>query len=217
MRYISYVSYVGMLAAVVSLPLLPGSALAQSMNDLEVGETVRVNGEFVGRVVAVEETDLTVFGQGRPTCTAGIYHGESAICTSAPMEQLTVDLSVVTVEREITGAGRTKGLLLGAIVGGVAGAGTGYVIGPVIGFGRLSTCVDRNGLETCSYVNTPPDVQRSSDQWRGTVFLGFVGATVGALLANALVDDWITVRPAARSAGGSSGWSFELALPLSER
>jgi len=213
-----------MLAATASLSLAPGSALAQATEDLEVaetdlevGETVRVDGAFVGRVVAVEDTDLTVFGQGPPTCTAGIYHGESAICTSAPMERQTVDMSVVTVERAVTGAGRTRGLLVGAVVGGVAGAGAGYAIGPVLGFGRLSTCVDRNGLETCSYVNTPPDVQRSSDQWRGTVFLGFVGATIGALLANALVDDWITVRPPGRAAGDDAGWSFELAVPLAER
>jgi len=210
MRYRSYVS----MAAVASCWWLAAtSARAQSTDGLEVGETVRINGDFVGRVVAVDVPDLTVFGQGEPTCTAGIYHGEAAICSPAPMEQQTVDMTAVTVERAVTDAGRTRALLIGAVIGGVVGAGAGYAIGPVLGFGRLSTCVETNGLETCSSANTPPEVQRASDQWRGTAFLGFVGATVGGLLANALSDEWVTVR-AAPGSGDDPAWGVALSLPV---
>lgn len=179
----------------VLVQLAPAPSIAQDTDRLEVGETVRVNGSFVGRVVAVDGTDVTVFGQGPPNCTAGVYHGDGAICTPAPTERQTVDIRVARVERPATKAGRTKRILVGAVLGGAAGAAGGYALGPVLGMGGLSTCVGSGRFRKCGHEYTPADVQHASDQRRGALFLGVVGATVGGLIANELIADWARVEP----------------------
>lgn len=197
----------------LSLAVLGAHVSAQSETGVAIGDTVRIDGEFVGRITSMQSSVATVLGQGEARCTAPTRHGEAPVCDPPPMVRNTYDLSTVSVERPSTG-GKTKRLIIAGVLGGAVGAVVGRSVGPSIGFGQVYECVVVYGRETCSNREfTSPEVQRASDQKRGALYFGVITGTVAVIVANKLSNDWVRVEPVV-PVRAEGGWGVALTLPL---
>lgn len=207
--------------ASIAIGALTSGLLAQngdqvSMNaEVFAGDSIRVNGDVVGRVLSVDGNTFTLMSRGKPVCRAGEMHGDAPICDPAPMRRQTHSFDNVTIERRMTKGNPTMWLLGGAVVGGAAFAGLGYALGPSVGFGKVDLCTN---LETNTYCANPvsqeevDSAQKQRDQRRGALFLGVVGGTFTAIMAKKLSTGWVQIHPMAPVRAGE-GWGMALSLP----
>lgn len=186
--------------------------------ELTPGDVVRIDGETVGTLMSIDEAQLTIFAEGKQRCWPGIGHGEGPRCDPAPTVRQVVDWRTSTVERQLEERSHTRRTILGALLGAAVGGPIGYLSGPSLGYGRIDACV-ASETAFCGDAISREEAdarQRSQDQRRGTLFLGVVGATAGAILARSLADQWVQVEPPA-SLVGSEAWSVLLRVPLDSR
>ena len=184
--------------------------LAQSADELTPGDVVRIDRDFVGTLMAIQEGTLIVIGEGEPTCVAGMTPGEAPRCNPAPSVRRVVDWPGSTLERQLVGQSHSKRMALGALIGAAVLGSVGYATGPSLGYGKLDACFE------CRRRTSREDfdkAQEASDQKRGAMFFSVVGATAGAIIAKQSVNDWIEVQPPA-SIGGDGPWSVGLRIPL---
>jgi hypothetical protein len=194
---------------------------AQSGPSLVPGEVVRVDRDFVGTLMSIDEATLVIIGEGEPTCWPGIGHGEGPRCDPAPSVRRVVDWRGTTVERQLSGQGHTLRTLAGFAIGAVAFAPVGYLTGPSLGYGKVDGCA-RGATGPVGYCGNPIDAdvlartQRTRDQRRGALFLGVLGGTMGAFVARRLANDWLEVRPPATLASDEP-WTVGLRVPAGGR
>lgn len=216
------------LIGAIALALLAGaqSSAAQSSatrspaeeapSALTPGDVVRIDGEFVGTVMEINDGDVfAVLGEGEPRCRASEYHGERPICDPAPVVRRVIDWNESRVELELPDTPFMRRTLIGGVIGAAVMAPVGYYTGPLLGYGKIDACVEVSDSRLCSDPIPREDfdrMQKSQDQRRG-MFAGIlVGATVGAILAKSSVDQWIDVYPPGTSPVGEA-WSVEARLP----
>jgi len=208
-----------LVAALVGGTLAPAIALGQAESEgvLTPGDVVRLDRDFVGTLMSIEgATTLTVIGEGKQRCYPGQAHGEGPRCDPAPSIRRVIDWHGTTVERQLVEARHTKRTVVGALIGSGIMAPIGYLTGPSLGYGKVEGCTSGAVLSCAD--PTPPDVlerrQRARDRLRGSLLFGVVGATMGALVARATVEEWVVVRPP--SASGQGAWSLSLRFPAPE-
>lgn len=196
-----------------------GHALAQDAGALTLGEVVRIDHDFVGTLMSIEDGGhLRVMGAGKPTCRASLRHAEAPICDPAPTVWREVEWSDATVERQLVEIAYTRRMIVGFILGAAVAGPIGYATGPSLGYGEVSACVtDPN--EPC---NDPvsreelDQLQRSQDQKRGAGFFGVVGGTIGAIIARRTANEWVEVQPP-RPGVPSDGWTVGVRVPTGGR
>lgn len=204
--------------------------LAQAGGLLTPGDVVRIDNDFVGTLMSIDESTLTIIGEGKPTCWPGIRHGEAPRCDPAPSVRRVIDWRGTTVERQLVERSYTKNVVLGFLIGAVAAGPIGYATGPSLGYGEISVCLEDgapfHGQSTpipgwrCPTDPIPREeadqLQRAQDQKRGAFFFSLIGGSVGAIVARRLANDWLVILPPA-SVRGDESWSMELRLPLPAR
>jgi hypothetical protein len=198
------------------LPFAGGGAGAQEAVRLFAGDSVRVDGDIVGRILNIEGPTIVVISREKPRCRAGERHGEAPICDPAPLVRHTMDVGEVSIERRM----EKPHLMLRTMVGGILGAGAfgtaGYFIGPEIGFGRVEGCV--MGGSDCStgeprYTQEKIDaLQKASDHKKGAFFFGVIGGTATAILVNRLSKGWVHIQPVV-AVGNSEPWGLSFSMP----
>ena len=182
---------------------------------LFAGDSVRVNGSVVGRVLSVEGNFFTLLSRGKPVCRAGEMHGDGPICDPAPMQRETLALDEVTLERRATKGSPGLFMLGGAVLGGAAFSALGYVIGPSVGFGKVDAC---SAVESNTYCVNPLSreeleaQQEARDQRRGAIFFGVIGGTFSAILARTLSVGWVQIDPT-MPVRADEGWGMSFTLP----
>ena len=193
-------------------------ASAQEGVRLSAGDSIRVDGDIVGRVLSIEGQTMTVVSRAAPRCRAGEMHGDAPICDPAPLVRHTMAVDEVLIERR----SEKPHLMARTVIGGVLGAGAfgaaGYFIGPSIGFGRVDGCLLNASAVSCAtgerrYTQAEIDArQKSSDQQKGAFFFGVIGGTATAILVNKLSKGWVRVEPIV-TAGDPDSWGLSLHLP----
>ena len=209
------------LAALVPalLALLAGAPLAaQEEVRLFAGDSVRVDGRIVGRILSVDGSNLVVISREAPRCRAGQAHGEAPVCDPAPLVRHTLDLNEVVIEERR----EAPHLMLRTIGGGILGAaafGTaGYFFGPSIGFGRVDGCLVTDSNIDCATGETRYTAdelaarQKRSDQRKGAFFFGVIGGSATAVLVNKLSVGWVRVQPVV-SVDSASPWGLNVSVP----
>lgn len=169
---------------------------------LSAGDSVRIDGDLVGRVLSIDGPRLTVVSRGEPRCRAGQMHGDAPICDPAPLMRNEMNLTEVEVERRMQKGSVGTRTLLGAAAGGIALGAAGYFIGPAVGFGRVDPCLNQSGpgRDEC-YIDqgTTPEEQaakqKQRDQRLGALFFGAVGATLFAVIGRKTSVGWVHVQP----------------------
>lgn len=116
--------------------------LAQAGGLLTPGDVVRIDNDFVGTLMSIDESTLTIIGEGKPTCWPGIRHGEAPRCDPAPSVRRVIDWRGATVERQLVERSYTKNVVLGFLIGAVAAGPIGYATGPSLGYGEISVCLE---------------------------------------------------------------------------
>jgi hypothetical protein len=207
-----------LLCAISLLGSAPHLAGQEATSELFAGDSVRVDGVLVGRVLRVEGSTATVLSREKPKCRAGEGHGDAPICDPAPVIRRDIDLRYSTVERRMQKGNVTKRTAVGGVLGAVAFGALGYVVGPSIGFGKVDGCVPVPGSAIpCD----PDDVvpadelearQKQSDQRRGALFFGVVGGTASAILARKLSTGWVRFEPAL-PVGEGEPWGLTVVIP----
>ena len=86
---------------------------------LLAGDSIRVNGTVVGRVLSVEGNTFTLLSRGKPICRAGEMHGEAPICDPAPIQRRTLLFGEVSLERRMEKGNPALWTLGGAMLGGL--------------------------------------------------------------------------------------------------
>jgi hypothetical protein len=185
--------------------------------DLFAGDSVRVDGVLIGRVIRVEGPIATVTSREKPRCRAGEGHGDAPICDPAPMIRRDIDLRQSTVERRLQKRDPNTWTAIGAVVGGAAFAGLGYAIGPSIGFGKVAGCSEISVTSGCSAEDyVPPDEleqqQKKSDQRRGAAFFGVIGGSAAAIFARKMSTGWVRFEPSFPTTS-EEGWGLTVVLP----
>lgn len=206
------------LIALVALCALAADARGQDTTaELFAGDSVRVDGVLIGRVLRVEGHTATVTSREKPRCRAGERHGEAPICDPAPVIRRDVDLRYSTVERRLQKRDPNKWTAIGAVVGGAVFAGAGYAIGPSVGFGKVDGCSEISVSQGCSpedYV--PPDeleeLQKKQDQRRGALFFGVIGGTASAIFARKFSTGWVRFEPSFPT-NEAEGWGVTVVVP----
>jgi hypothetical protein len=188
-----------LLAALVLSAFAPDLA-AQSAGDLLAGDSVRVDGVLIGRVIRVDGTVATVMSREKPRCRAGEMHGDAPICDPAPVIRREIDLSRSTVELRTEKGSRNTRTLVGGLLGAAAFGAAGYLIGPSVGFGKVDGCLVASATTGCLAEDVvPADVlearQRSADQKKGALFFGVIGGTATAIFARKLSAGWMMLEP----------------------
>mgnify|MGYP001815902512 CR=1 FL=1 len=203
--------------AVLALLASTADLHAQDTTDeLFAGDSVRVDGVLIGRVIRVEGHTATVTSREKPRCRAGEGYGDAPICDPAPVIRREIDLRYSTVERRLEKRNPNAWTAIGAVVGGAAFAGLGYALGPVVGFGKVDGCPDPvvPGCSQEDYV--PPDElearQRQQDQRRGAAFFGVLGGTASAIFARKLSTGWVRFEPSFPTTGDGP-WGLTVVLP----
>jgi hypothetical protein len=184
--------------------------------ELFAGDSVRVDGVLIGRVIGVDGTTATVISREKPRCRAGQGHGDAPICDPAPVIRREIDLRVSTVERRMEKGNTTTRTLVGGVLGAVAFGAAGYAIGPSIGFGKVEGCLE-GSVNPCDPedVVSPDELearQKKSDQRRGAFFFGVVGGTASAILARKLATGWVRFEPSF-PAESDGPWGLTVVLP----
>lgn len=208
-------------AVLTALAVAPVGANAQVGDQstpptgLFAGDSVRVNGSVVGRVLSVEGSFFTLLSRGKPVCRAGEMHGDAPICDPAPVRRETLALDEVTLERRTTRGNPGMWMLGGAVLGGAAFSALGYVIGPSVGFGKVDGCT---GSESNTYCLNPVSreeldaLQEARDQRRGAFFFGLIGGTFSAIMARTLSVGWVQINPTV-PVRTEEGWGMSVTLP----
>lgn len=210
-------------ALIAGLALLLPAAPVAAQNggdagELAPGEVVRIDGDVVGTLMAIDDARLTILTEGKPRCWPGISHGEAPRCDPAPSVRQVVDWRTSTVERHDGERSYARRTIVGFLVGVAVGAPAGWLTGPALGYGGIDACVQ----ETTNFCADPipraeaDAQQRSQDQRRGALFFGVIGGTAGAIIARRLADEWVEVRPPA-SLRSDDPWSVAVRLPLDRR
>lgn len=186
---------------------------------LSAGDSIRVDGEIVGRVLNIDGLDMVVVSRAAPRCRAGQMHGDAPICDPAPLIRHTMNLDEVVIERR----SEKSHLMLRTIGGGLLGAGAfgamGYFLGPEVGFGRVDGCLIDDSNITCKtgemrYTQEELSArQESSDQKKGAFFFGVIGGTATAILVNKLSKGWMRIEPIVSAGDDPWGLSFSVPSP----
>ncbi|MCH1572242.1 MAG: hypothetical protein L7S64_12925 [Longimicrobiales bacterium] len=206
-----------------SLALLASSIDAKGQSDsqassalaLFAGDSVRVNGSVVGRVLSVEGNYFTLISRGKPLCRAGQMHGDAPICDPAPMQRQTLALDEVSLERRATKSNQGLWTFGGAALGTAVFGALGYAIGPSVGFGKVDSCT-AEGTDT--YCLNPVSreqldaEQTMRDQRRGAFFFGLVGGTFTAIMARKFTVGWVRIDPTV-PARAADGWGMSFTVP----
>jgi len=182
---------------------------------LFAGDSVRVNGDVVGRVLSVEGNFFTLLSRGKPVCRAGEMHGDAPICDPAPMRRETLALDEVTLERRTTKGSPGMWMLGGAVLGGAAFSALGYAIGPSVGFGKVDACTSSESNTYCVNPVSREELdvlQEARDQRRGALFFGLVGGTFSAVMARKLSVGWVQINPT-MPVRPEEGWGMSVTLP----
>lgn len=186
---------------------------------LSAGDSIRVDGEIVGRVLSITGPSMTVVSREAPRCRAGQMHGDAPICDPAPLIRRTMEVDDVIIERR----SEKSHLMLRTLLGGVVGAGAfgaaGYFIGPGVGFGQVDGCLTgssniicKNGEPRYTSQDEIDRLQKSSDQKKGAFFFGVIGGTATAILVNKLSVGWVRIQPIV-SAGEDDPWGLSVSVP----
>ena len=171
-----------------------------STTELFAGDSVRIDGVLIGRVLGVDGTTASVMSRGKPSCRAGEGYGDAPICDPAPVIRREVDLRVSTVERRMQKGNPNKRTAIGGLLGAAAFGAAGYAIGPSIGFGKVEGCLEASITTGCEQEDVlPADIleanQRKSDQQKGAIFFGILGGTASAIFARKLSSGWVRFEP----------------------
>lgn len=185
---------------------------------LFAGDSIRVDGDVVGRILSIEGPTMVVISREAPRCRAGERHGEAPICDPAPLVRHTMNVREVTVEQRI----EKPHLMTRTVIGGLVGAGAfglaGYFIGPELGFGRVDGCLIGATETECAarqgyYTQEQLDArQLASDQQKGAFFFGVIGGTATAVLVNKLSKGWVIIEPVV-AVGNEESWGLSVTVP----
>jgi len=183
---------------------------------ISAGDSVRVDGELVGRVLSLEGSNLTVVSRGEANCRAGVGHGDATICDPAPLLRSEMRLDDVEVELRLQKGDPTKRTLVGGTLGAAVFGTVGYFLGPEIGFGRIDGCYNATSTQRClaekgTTVEEQAAKQKRHDQTWGAIFFGAVGATASAIVARRTSVGWVRVEPAVPIAPGEP-WGLAIGL-----
>lgn len=195
--------------------LAPCLSAQDTTSELFAGDSIRVDGELVGRVLSIEGQNLTMVSRGKPQCRAGLMHGDAPVCDPAPIRRETMALNDVSVERRMQKGHLTMRTVLGGVLGAAAFGAAGYFIGPSFGFGKIDGCVEVSASQLCS---NPVDQdvlradQKISDQRRGAFFFGLLGGSFTAIMARKLSVGWVRVAPSVPVAP-TDPWSVSFTVP----
>ena len=192
-------------------------AQGSAASDLLAGDSVRVDGVLVGRVLRVDGAMATVLSRQKPRCRAGEMHGDAPICDPAPVIRREIDLTRSTVELRTQKGNPTTRTVIGGVLGAAAFGAAGYFIGPSIGFGKVDGCLEASRTTGCLEEDVvPADVlearQRSSDQQKGAFFFGVIGGTASAIFARKLSSGWVTLTPAVPMEPDEP-WGLSVSIP----
>ena len=182
---------------------------------LLAGDSVRVNGAIVGRVLSVEGNTFTLLSRGKPICRAGEMHGEAPICDPAPIQRRTLLFEEVSLERRMEKGNPAIWTLGGGVIGGGVFAALGYFIGPVVGFGKVPGCTAQESNTYCVNPVSKSELdaqQKERDQSRGAFFFGVVGGTFAAVMARKLSVGWVEFTPTA-PLRSNEGWGMYVTVP----
>lgn len=203
------------------IALAPAAAAAQDPDQvapalaLFAGDSVRVNGSVVGRVLSVEGNYFTLLSRGKPVCRAGEMHGDAPICDPAPLNRETLAIDEVILERRAAKGNPTVWALGGLVLGGAAFSAVGYAIGPSVGFGKVDGCTAEETDTYCLNPLTREELdaqQKQRDQKRGALFFGVVGGTFVAILARKFSVGWVELRPT-MPVRSEEGWGMSFTVP----
>lgn len=201
------------------LTLVGGAPLAaQEEVRLFAGDSIRVDGEIVGRILSIEGPTMVVISREAPRCRAGQAHGEAPICDPAPLVRHTLAVEEVVIERRMEKPNLMLRTLGGGVLGAAAFGAAGYFLGPSVGFGRVAGCVENSSAAQCATgeprytAEKLESLQRSSDQKWGAVFFGLIGGTATAVLVNKLSVGWVRIQPV-MSVDPADPWGLSVALP----
>lgn len=192
-----------------------GSGDAVPQIELFAGDSVRINGDFVGRVLSIQGPSMTVVSRGTQRCRAGEMHGDAPICDPAPMIRREMDLSAVAIERRMKKGNMALRTIAGGILGFGAFGAAGYFIGPEFGFGKVDGCVEVSETALCTNPVSREEVERrqkSTDQKKGVMFFGLIGGTATAIVARKLSVGWVRIQPAIPVLP-EEPWGLSLAIP----
>lgn len=185
--------------SVACLTLGVSSLVGQERTRILAGDSVRVDGDFVGRVLSVDGPALTVVSRAVPRCRAGLMHTEAAICDPSPLIRRTMNVDEVVIERRMEKGNVGMRTIVGGLLGAAAFGAAGYLIGPSVGFGQVDACMTTELLCPAEKPRYSPDdlaaKQRSHDQIRGLLFFGVIGGTATAVLAKKLAVGWVRIEP----------------------
>lgn len=210
-------------ALLIALALLAGAdhVAAQDVgipNELFAGDSVRIDGDLIGRVLSIEGPNMVVVSRGVPRCRAGEMHGDAPICDPAPLIRREMDVNSVLIERRSQKSHLNLRTIGGGLLGAAAFGTVGYFLGPEIGFGKIDGCVDTSDSSIqCSPENRVPRDefearQLSADQRRGVLFFGAIGGSLTAILARKLSVGWVRVQPAI-PATPDEAWGVSISVP----
>ena len=202
----SHSVYLRLFLAGALLWCLPAASAAQEVDPgpsavrISAGDSVRVDGDLVGRVLSLEGSNLTVVSRGEPRCRAGVGHGDAPICDPAPLVRTEMMLGDVEVELRRQKGDPTKRTLVGGALGAAVFGTAGYFLGPEIGFGRIDGCYNATSTQRCLAekgvtLEEQAANQKRHDQTWGAIFFGAVGATATAIVARRTSVGWVRVEP----------------------
>jgi hypothetical protein len=170
-------------------------------SELFAGDSIRIDGSLVGRVLSIDGPNLVVVSRGIPTCRAGVMHGDAPICDPAPLIRREMMLESVNIERRTQKGHINIRTIIGGLIGAAAFGAAGYYIGPSFGFGAIDGCVRSPDTSSeCDPADAIPadeytQLQLEADQRRGVLFFGTIGGSFTAILARKLSVGWVHVEP----------------------
>lgn len=213
--YVSRLARVVLTTAATAALLGPGLSAQDTTSELFAGDSIRVDGELVGRVLSIEGQNLTMVSRGKPQCRAGLMHGDAPVCDPAPLRRETLTLDDILVERRMQKGNLLMRTVLGGVLGFAAFGTAGYFIGPEFGFGKIDGCVEVTDSQLCSNPVNQDDLradQKISDQRKGVLFFGLLGGSFAAIMARKLSVGWVRVAPSVPVAP-TDPWSVSFTVP----
>lgn len=199
-------------------PAFGAGVAAQEPVELFAGDSIRVDGEIVGRILSIQGPTMIVVSREAPRCRAGEGHGDAPICDPAPLVRHTMNMDEVIIEQRL----EKPHLMTRTVIGGLLGAGAfgvaGYFIGPEIGFGRVDGCLVNSSEVSCGsgekrYTQEQIDArQLASDQKKGAFFFGVIGGTATAVLVNKLSKGWVRIEPVI-AVSDEDPWGLSVSVP----
>lgn len=198
---------------------IPAAAQDVSVpSELFAGDSVRIDGDLIGRVLSIDGPNMVVVSRGEPRCRAGEMHGDAPICDPAPLIRREMTVGSVQIERRSQKSHLNLRTIAGGVVGAAAFGAVGYFVGPEIGFGKIDGCVDSSESSVqCSPENRIPRDeferrQLEADQRRGVLFFGAIGGSLTAILARKLSVGWVQVQPVIPGTPDEA-WGLTVSMP----